>query len=194
MTAPSTRRYHEDDDERLDPGAFLIGRQHNLADWHFRKDNAAFEKLVATLRAVKWNREHLSRRRAHSLKWAKDNAATLLAQAKSRRARRALQRAAAVITCQGCAAEFCRVPPKGKGRGKTPTWCTPACLQRAHYAADKVKFIARAERQRQGRIDAGLCVFCPVDDVQPADPRRRACRDCADVMAAKQRARRAVAA
>lgn len=112
---------------------FMTGKTAALADWHFRKEQRGFERLVAVLRAVKWNRANPDRHRAHGRRYAAAHRAEQLAGQRDRRARRAMERAALPLTCQGCGAEFCRLPATGKGRGPAPAYCTNNCRQRTRY-------------------------------------------------------------
>jgi len=56
----------------------------------------------------------------------------------------------------------------------------------------------RAMIRRRSREAAGLCIYCPQDEVQGASTTRRGkpakgCRDCLDFIAAMRAARREVA-
>lgn len=140
MSAPSTRRYHEDDDERLDPGAFLIGRQAALADWHFRRDQKDFAKLCQRLLARRW---YIA------------NARRVLDERKARTEAAALARRGEVITCKGCRMEFCQVVTEAaRPRGQRPEFCSMRCYLASWYAPQSA---AKKESRAAQELTCAAC-------------------------------------
>lgn len=93
---------------------------------------------AASLRAVKWNREHPERRREIANRYARKPEVVERHSKASTRRRRAQRQArrlagqAEVYRCQGCGAEWCPAPwTRGMaGRGQ---FCTETCRQRQRY-------------------------------------------------------------
>lgn len=100
------------------------------AGWSFRRlpklTDEKFARMLNTLKAVKWNREHPERRREIALKYAMrpEVKARYLAQAKARRAARPPE----ALVCAECGKEFLRAR-----KGPRPKFCGHACQSRARY-------------------------------------------------------------
>jgi hypothetical protein len=110
---------------------FQVGKAAALSDWAFNKEKRDFNKLIAVLRATKWNKEHLERHRAHALAYSSKPEV----MAKSEAARRARIIAAhranpEIFTCLECGSQWCLIKPR---RGPIPEFCTDAHRQRHRY-------------------------------------------------------------
>lgn len=142
MSAAS--RQEREEDLHAELGYRTAGqREVSLREWFSLRGSAeeplptpkAFERKIAVLRAVKWQRENPERRKAIANRYARkpENAKHSIDLARERR-HRARREAAEVITCAtaDCGAQFCLVP-WAKRCGLPPRFCSVACQARHRY-------------------------------------------------------------
>ncbi len=130
MVKPNTSPRADLDFEDVKTG-FMTGKTAALADWSFRKEQKEFNRTVATLRATKWNKEHLDAHRAHARKYAARPdivAASVKAARERRHAKHREEARVFVYAAPDCRVEFCRLP--GTVKGIPPKWCREACYLR----------------------------------------------------------------
>jgi endogenous inhibitor of DNA gyrase (YacG/DUF329 family) len=110
---------------------FMFTREARIADWRFRKEREAFDRLCAVLRVRKWVAENPERRRRNAREHARrvradpERREELNARERARRAARPPR----TLKCKQCGAEF---PWKPKG-GQRPHYCSDRCGQRFRY-------------------------------------------------------------
>ena len=124
---------------------FAVGKAAALADWAFRKERREGDRLVAAVRALKWQRENPERAKAIARKYdAKPDVRARVAQAQKRRRVERHRAEGRVFACQlpGCGAQFCRVPGV-RGMGLHPRFCTPG-----HYVTIRKRQKADPAKRR----------------------------------------------
>lgn len=141
------------DDLELDyseRAGFMVGKTAAMADWKFRKDEKAFTRLVATIRATNWNRANSVRRKVIALGYWNRNKERLNAakRVKARRAPRSRK-------CDMCPVVY--ELPYPHPRGRVRRVCSDECRRRKDNAV-------AAEGQAKIRRAKGTKV--------------RACREC----------------
>jgi hypothetical protein len=99
---------------------FMVGKTAALADWKFRKDEKAFNRLIATVRATNWNRAHSVRRKVIALSYWHRNKERLNA-AKRVKARKAPR----TRKCDMCPVVY--ELPYPHPRGRVRRVCSPEC-------------------------------------------------------------------
>lgn len=141
----SAARAAEDNELDVDyseRNGFLTGKAAAIADWYHRKGKAADQKLYAVLRARRWvqnnpERARENNRRADAKKYAR------------RREENAALVRGAVLTCERCGTQWCRIPMGKKTSGTTPKYCPNGCLRKAmqeRAAADPARRAAAVAR------------------------------------------------